>query len=64
MKIIHEEVIVIGVTTQIAFEDGRVATIHQYDDYPNEILVDGREPTPSELIEINNFMGSQHSVVG
>jgi hypothetical protein len=56
MKIIHEEVIVIGVTTQIAFDDGRVATIHQYDDYPNEILVDGREPTPSELIEIEEFM--------
>lgn len=56
MKIIHEEVIVIGVTTQIAFDDGRVATIHQYDDYPNEILVDGCEPTPSELIEIEEFM--------
>ena len=56
MKIIHEESIIIGVTTQIAFDDGRVATIYQYDDYPNEILVDGREPTPSELIEIEEFM--------
>ena len=27
MKIIHEEPIIIGVTIQIAFDDGRVATI-------------------------------------
>jgi hypothetical protein len=59
MKTIHQEPIIIGVTTQIAFEDGRVARIHQYDDYPNEILVDGREPTPSELIEIEEFMNGR-----
>lgn len=59
MKTIHQEPIIIGVTTQIAFEDGRVATIYQYDDYPNEILVDGREPTSSELIEIEEFMNGR-----
>jgi len=59
MKTIHQEPIIIGVTIQVAFEDGRVATIYQYDDYPNEILVDGREPTSSELIEIEEFMNGR-----